>query len=239
MQGKKGNLSQRTAEALRKRIEDGIYEPGIKLPNENELAEELNVSRTTLREAIRILVNEGLLTVYRGKGTFVNNILDQYADADVSIASAADLKVTLRDLFEARMIIEPEAAALAAVRATDDEIEEIIRLGEIVQQNIMDDPAGEVRVASESEFHGAILKAAHNEFLSGFQQLLILTLEKTFDLNENLEQIAEDAYKDHILIMDALKQRDVIALRSAVTIHLRRAVWNEGLLTDSEVRNTL
>ncbi len=232
MQEIKANLSQRTAEVLRSRIEDGTYEPGSKLPNENELADVLSVSRTTLREAIRVLVNEGLLTVYRGRGTFVNKMIDQYADADMNIGNSADLKVTLRDLFEARMIIEPEAAAFAAVRATDEEIEEILKLREIVQQRILEDPAGQERIASESEFHGALMKASHNEFLSGFVSLLTLTIEKTFDLNENLDIIAQDAFKDHILIMDALKQRDAVALRSAVTIHLRRAVWNEGLAQD-------
>lgn len=226
------NLSQRTAQRLREKISKQAkgYQQGEKLPNENVLSEELGVSRTTLREAIRILVNEGLLIVYRGRGTYVSEVLDQYAQgAEIPIGDVRELKVTLRDLFEARMIIEPQAAALAAKRASDEEIAEILHLGEVVQKNIKKDPRGQARVESENAFHGAILRAAHNDFLAQFIPVLTQTIEQTFALRENLEEIAEDAYKDHVLIMDCLKQRDEAALRSAVLIHLHHAAWHENL----------
>ena len=71
------NLSQKTADIIKNRIiNEQVLLPGDKLPNENELSNELGVSRATLREAIRILVNDGLLTVYRGKGTFVSEKAD-------------------------------------------------------------------------------------------------------------------------------------------------------------------
>lgn len=225
------NLSQKTAEILRNRIiGEKILLPGEKLPNENDLSTELGVSRATLREAIRILVNDGLLTVYRGRGTFVSEKADQFAGTDrIGNIDTADMKVRLRDLYETRLIIEPEAAFLAARRATDEEIKEILRLGDIVQRNIKKNPRGTARVESESEFHGAIMKAAHNDFLAQFIPLLTETIEKTFAIDENLEIIAEDAYKDHIMIMHFLEQRDAAALRSAVTIHLHHAAINENL----------
>ena len=228
------NLSQKTAEILKKRIfDEKTLVPGDKLPNENELSSELGVSRATLREAIRILVNDGILTVYRGKGTFVSSKVDQFAEASViGNIDNIDMKVRLRDLYEARLIIEPEAASLAAMRATDEEIEEILNLGEIVQKNIKKNPRGAARVNSEKEFHGAIMKAAHNDFLAQFIPVLTETIEKTFALDENLEIIAEDAYKDHIMIMHFLKVRDAAALKSAVTIHLHHAAINENLKLD-------
>ena len=113
-----------------------------------------------------------------------------------------------------------------------EEIEEILRLGEIVQKNIKRNPRGSARVRSESEFHGAIMKAAHNDFLAQFIPLLTETIEKTFALDENLEIIAEDAYKDHIMIMHFLELRDAAALKSAVTIHLHHAAINENLKLD-------
>ncbi|WP_173472623.1 FadR/GntR family transcriptional regulator [Eubacterium ruminantium] len=228
------NLSQKTAEILKKRIfDEKTLVPGDKLPNENELSSELGVSRATLREAIRILVNDGILTVYRGKGTFVSSKVDQFAEASViGNIDNIDMKVRLRDLYEARLIIEPEAASLAAMRATEEEIEEILNLGEIVQKNIKKNPRGAARVNSEKEFHGAIMKAAHNDFLAQFIPVLTETIEKTFALDENLEIIAEDAYKDHIMIMHFLKVRDAAALKSAVTIHLHHAAINENLKLD-------
>ncbi|MBB5182449.1 FadR/GntR family transcriptional regulator [Catenisphaera adipataccumulans] len=223
---KKENLSQRTAQTLRSWIDEGRYKPGDKLPNENELSDQLGISRTTLREAIRELVSEQRLEARRGSGTYVADQLDTKAKTSIP---TADMKVTLRDLYETRMIFEPEAAALACRRATDEEIQEILRLGNEVQRWIIDEPAGNHRIASESAFHSAIIKASHNEFLSQFMPIITETIEKTFALKINLEIIAEDAYKDHIMIMEFLKQRDAEALKSAVTIHLHHAVWNENL----------
>ena len=93
----------------------------------------------------------------------------------------------------------------------------------------MENPTGKERIVSESEFHNAIVKASHNDFLSQFMPMLTETIEKTFSLDFNLDVIAEDAYKDHIMIMNFLKKRDAAALKSAVTIHLHHAFWTEQL----------
>ena len=226
----KENLSQRTAETLRAQIlEEKRYQYGEKLPNENELSETLGISRTTLREAIRILISEGLLVVKRGRGTFVADQFDQYTDSSMDVQELFKMKVTLRDLYETRLICEPQAAALACKRATDKEIEQILALGEECQRQVKLNPQGKDRIASESAFHGAIIKAAHNDFLSQFMPTLTQTIEQTFALNYNLDVIAEDAYKDHILIMDFLKKRDGEAIKSAVTIHLHHAVQHEKI----------
>lgn len=226
----KENLSQRTAETLKAQIlDEKIYGYGEKLPNENELSETLGISRTTLREAIRILISEGLLVVKRGRGTFVADQFDQYTDSSMDVQELFKMKVTLRDLYETRLIFEPQAAALACKRATDKEIEQILALGEECQRQVKLNPQGKDRIASESAFHGAIIKAAHNDFLSQFMPTLTQTIEQTFALNYNLDVIAEDAYKDHILIMDFLKKRDGEAIKSAVTIHLHHAVQHEKI----------
>lgn len=235
MQEKKENLSQRTADILRSMIlDDQEYQVGEKLPNENELSEKLGISRTTLREAIHMLVSEGLLVVRRGKGTFVASQAERYADGGIGLQEFADMKVTLRDLYETRMIFEPEAAALACKRATDEEIAEILRLGRECQKHLLNNPTGRERIESESSFHGAILKASHNDFISRFMPMLTETIEKTFALDFNLDVIAEDAYKDHILIMNFLEKRDAEALKSAVTIHLHHAFLTEQLSWQAE-----
>lgn len=218
--------AHRVAQALRGLIDQGTYAAGTKLPNENELSAQLGVSRTTLREATRILVSEGRLSVRRGSGTYVADPLGQKAQTKIDMH---DLKVTLRDLYEARVIFEPQAAALACRRASDEEIAEILRLGEEVQKLIKQDPEGEARVASETAFHSAIIKASHNEFLANFMPIINETIEQTFALKYNLDIIAEDAYKDHILIMNFLEKRDAEGVRSAVLIHLHHAIWNEEI----------
>lgn len=228
----KENLSQRTAEILKKMIiEEHIYNYGEKLPNENELSQKLGISRTTLREAIRTLISNGVLVVKRGKGTYVAEQIDQYAQG-IEVNDFLKKKVTLRDLYETRLIFEPEAAALACKRATDEEIAEILRLGEICQKELKKDPCGKKRIDSETAFHGAILKASHNEFLGQFLPILTNTIQKTIELNYNLEIIAEEAYKDHIMIMKFLEQRDFVGVKSALTIHLHHAVINEQISFD-------
>ena len=234
----KTNLSQRTAEILRDRInKDHVYEYGEKLPNENELSEELGVSRTTLRESIRILVSEGMLVVQRGKGTFVSKPLERTPSGGITMQDFSDSKVTLRDLYETRMIFEPEAAALACRRASDAEIEHIISLGRHCQKLLLRNPSGRERIESETAFHCAIVEASHNVFLSQFMPMLTQTIEKTFALDYNLDVIAEDAYKDHIMIMNFLEKRDGQALKSAVTIHLHHAFWTEELPWEKENHN--
>ena len=224
---KKENLSQRTADALRKMIlEDGSYQVGQKLPNENVLSSQLGISRTTLREAIRILVSEGLLYVERGNGTFVSSQMNVKTESHMDVNA---MKVTLRDLYEARMIIEPEAAVLACQRARQEEIDYILKVGDEVQHLILKDPTAPERIATETEFHCSIVRACHNDFLSQFTPIIKETIEKTFALHMNLEIIAEDAYKEHIMIMDFLKRRDAQALKSAVTIHLHHALMHEEI----------
>ncbi len=224
-------LSQKTADILKKQITDKkLYKPGDRLPNENRLSESFSVSRTTLREAIKILVSEGILVVRRGKGTYVNDTFDRsLGNAPLPTGSVTSQKVTLRDLYEVRLIIEPKAAAMAAKRATDGEIKEILKLGKRVQAEIKKNAAGDGRMRSECDFHTAILKASHNDYISSFSPVLVKTIENTFELNENLELIAKDAYQDHITIMGFLKSRDPEGVESAMIIHLRHAMEHEDL----------
>lgn len=224
---KKENLSQRTADVLRQMIvQKQTYQVGQKLPNENDLSAQLGISRTTLREAIRILVSEGLLYVERGNGTFVSSQMDVKTDPQLDIHAK---KITLRDLYEARMIIESEAAVLACKRATQEDIDYILKVGKEVQEWILKDPTSSERIEVEAEFHSSIVRACHNDFLAQFTPIIKETIEKTFDLHLNLDVIAEDAYKEHILIMDFLKRRDAQALKSAVTIHLHHAILHEEI----------
>ena len=224
----RANLAQRTAEQLRREINEGdTYAPGSKLPNENELSLEMGVSRTTLREAIRILVAEGVLQVHRGKGTYVNARQEPLSDA---LPSFHEQKVALKDLYEARLIIEPAATALACQRATDEEIEEIVRLVKATQEQFHNDYNNQEIIQREIAFHDALIRASHNQFFDYFIPVVNQTIEKTFELEYKWEAVAEGAYNDNFMIIDFLRKRDAEALRSVMTIHLHRALWTEQLL---------
>ena len=122
-------LADSIAQTILKMIEvENRFSIGDKLPNENELAKELGVSRSTLREAVKILTTNGVLEIKRGKGTFVtNNTIIESGDIG-EIASGLD------DLFEMRLMFEPDCAYYAAQRATDEEIAIICKYGEAVEK---------------------------------------------------------------------------------------------------------
>ena len=100
--------------------EDKIFAPGEQLPNENTLSSRLGVSRATLREAIRILAAQGVLDVYRGRGTFISP--DIYTLNDIGLESMERVRVHLKDLYEARLLFEPEIASIVCRRASDTEL---------------------------------------------------------------------------------------------------------------------
>ena len=145
---KKPNLSQQTARRLYNLIAaEKKFVPGEKLPNELDLAQELGVSRATLREAIQSLAVQGVLEVRRGLGTFVSRRVEEIDDFGFS--SLEQVRGQLRDLFELRTIFEPQAAALACRRATADELSDILAQGERV--------AAAIRAAGWSPRPGVVM----------------------------------------------------------------------------------
>ena len=134
MKAKTGKLSEQTADRLYSMIvEQMLYPAGSKLPNENDLSREMNVSRTTLREAISFLVTQDILEIRRGKGTFVAKELP---NKGLDLSQLADMRSRIRatDLFEMRLIFEPATVALACQRATDEELENIKKKAELMEQ---------------------------------------------------------------------------------------------------------
>jgi DNA-binding FadR family transcriptional regulator len=113
------NLADSAAESLRREILDGRWALGKRIPNETNLSELLSVSRGTVREAVRVLVSQGLLETRQGSGTYVRSI----------IASKETLsrvrRTGLRDLWEARAALDVEAARLAAIRHTLSDLEQM------------------------------------------------------------------------------------------------------------------
>lgn len=113
-------LSDSVADTLLSMIViDKKFGPGDKLPNENELSELLGVSRTTLREAIRILAAGNVLEIQRGRGTYVRG---DFKDSSMESLNGLTARVGAEDLYEMRLIFEPEAAYYATLRATPAEL---------------------------------------------------------------------------------------------------------------------
>lgn len=212
-------LSQSVADNILSMITiEKRYSAGDKLPNELDLSEELNVSRTTLREAIRILVALDILEIQRGKGTFVTeNAFNQQQD----IEQLANIKIKAKDLYEMRLIFEPEAAYLASIRATEAEIKRIIEYGKKVEFEILNK---QDRTNDEHSFHKAIAQATHNEFMNKLMPILYQAISKGVVLSLSSDKAIQDTINDHRMIMDFLEQRNAEGAKNAMRIHIMHAM---------------
>lgn len=222
----KGNkmLSQSVADNILSMITiEKRFSVGDKLPNELDLSEELNVSRTTLREAIRILVALDILEIQRGKGTYVKeNAFKKQQDLE----QLSNIKVNARDLYEMRLIFEPEAAYYAALRATDSEIKRILEFGKKVEKEISNH---QDRTDDEHSFHKAIAQATHNEFMNKLMPILYQAISKGVYLSLQSEKAIEDTINDHRMIMEFLEQRNAEGAKNAMKIHIMHAMKELGL----------
>lgn len=199
------------------------FAAGDKLPNELALSEELNVSRTTLREAIRILVAHDILEIQRGKGTFVTEKAFQRPQ---DLEQLSDIKVNAKDLYEIRLIFEPEAAYFAALRGTDAEISRILNYGKQIENEIK---KGLNRTTNEHAFHKAIAQSTHNEFMNKLMPILYQAITKGVILSEQSSKAIHDTINDHRMIMEFLEQRNADGARNAMKIHIMHAIKELGL----------
>ena len=231
---KKKSLVQQVADDIYKMItEDKIFAPGEQLPNENTLSSRLGVSRATLREAIRILAAQGVLDVYRGRGTFISP--DIYTLNDIGLESMERVRVHLKDLYEARLLFEPEIASIVCRRASDAELKKIFEVGAEVEKVIL---AGKDRTEMDSEFHKILVKASHNEFLQRLFPIIDKSIQEAIKLNgcklPSEDLLAKDTLRDHALLMEFLKNRDAVSARNAMSIHLHHIITNLNINSDDE-----
>lgn len=216
---KSAMLADSTAQRIMKMIEEeNRFSPEDKLPNENDLAQELGVSRSTLREAVKILTTNGVLEIRRGKGTFVtSNIV-------INSEDLSDIASGLDDLFEMRLMFEPDCAYLAAQRATDEEIETICYYGEQVEKKIL---SGEDRTVEEQKFHESIANATHNSFVKQFMPIIFNAIRKGVVVLMKNQDVSQDNLNDDRLIMEFIKKRNPEGARTAMRLHIIHAL--EGL----------
>ena len=217
---KKNSLIEQTVENLLEMINvQKKLVRGDKLPNENDLAAQLMVSRGTLREAVRILETQDILKIERGKGTFITgNTANQNGSA---LDTLAKVKTNLQDLMEIRLIIEPEAAYLASIRANDYEIERILHYGKINENKIL---SKEDRTEEEQLFHYAISQATHNDFMKNLMPIINQAIHKGVMLSKQNSLIDETTLNDHRMLMEFLQARNAEGARTAMKMHILHAI---------------
>lgn len=210
-----------TVNLLLDSVVSGSVKPGDSLPAESVLAHNLDVSRLTLREAVRILTDRGVLRPVHGSGTFVNPP-DQWTDLDSMIAlqsqTSGPREIAL-NLVEIRRMIEVAASGLAAERHTD---EDILNMEESLAQFRTGHDSDDVAVAVRSDlaFHDTILRAAGNPFLTTvFDPLRGALLAGRAETSAH-PSVRIHAMAHHEAILEALRNRDPTAARSAMAAHM-------------------
>ena len=217
------NTGDAIAGALAEQILSGDLPPDTRLPSERRLAVEFGTSRPMVREALRSLVERGLIDVEPGRGAFVRS------EAGPRRFQPLDLEyrrrgTTARQLSEARLMLETEAAALATVHADDNDI---AILGSAVDR--LEASATPLdRVRNDLGFHVAMVGAAHNPVIETmFASIHGLTVELMVRSAADAE-IIRRSEPFHRLAFEAIRDRDASAARAAIHAHLSFAASTYG-----------
>jgi len=162
---KRDSTSKMIIKQIKDQISNGELEAGEKLPTERKLAELLGISRTSVREAIQALAFSGYLDVIQGKGAFVKENASKYDEMLNLFSRISDF--SLPALMEVRIMFESEFARLAALRANEDNIEEIKEKFKAMKniENI------NIFIIKDLEFHLSIAKATHNPLMNTLMRI--------------------------------------------------------------------
>jgi len=212
---------ERVAEQIEKRILDGELCKGDRLPTERELAEQFQVSRTAVREAMKILAQKGLVDMRPGRGTIVID------GASAAMQNSIGLMMKLKlgeiggsdSLVEFRTILEIEIAALAAARTTEKEISAMRMAIDAMDESLND---ADAYIAADNIFHEALAQATQNA-------LIIILISSIVNLlSEQRKQIFEveggpqRGQIHHRRILESVIRRDPEAARAAMRSHLQQ-----------------
>lgn len=229
------NLNAQTVERLGQRIVQGHYGEGKQLPIESDLCAELGVSRSVVREATKILVSKGFLCSKPKVGTTVQskscwNLLD--ADVLEWVIQSLPPDEFLDMLFGARMAIEPNAAALAAHKATEEDIE---RIGTAYRDMAAARSLADA-IEPDVRFHQAVLDATHNDVIRYIGRTLQNALAVSIRLTSWHEKIHRLTLPRHKAVYQAIAKRDSSKAAQAVRTLLSesRRDYDKKLVEDGK-----
>jgi GntR family transcriptional repressor for pyruvate dehydrogenase complex len=201
---------------IRTLIAEGKLKSGDRLPPERDLAERFRVSRASVREALRALESTGLIEIRLGEGTFVREI-----SVDALIEPLALVILTQREavgeLFEARRLLEPPIAALAARRSTREEIQEMER---VLEEQGKEVAAGGTGLAQDAAFHAAIASSTQNRAITRIVHAVVDLLSQSREESLQTPGRATRSHQDHRQILETIRGRRPDAARRAMLNHL-------------------
>jgi DNA-binding FadR family transcriptional regulator len=219
-------LSDQLHTLLSQRIAGGEMPAGSRLPSEAQLVDEFGVSRTVVREAIARLRSDGLVTTRAGLGAFVADSLRTLPFR----LTGRDQHLNVREVFELRLGLEAEAAALAAERGTPAQIAAIAAAKESMAVAMQ---AGADGVEEDFQFHRAIAEATNNSIYRSFLSFLEPHLREQMQTTRTYTLRAQrvgDVEREHAELVAAIRSRDPLRAREAARAHLRAGMERQDQL---------
>jgi GntR family transcriptional regulator, transcriptional repressor for pyruvate dehydrogenase complex len=215
---KKTRIHEEVFSQIRELIKDGRLKARDQLPSERELAETFKVSRTSVREALRALESQGMIVSRTGMGNFV---VDMPVESLVGPLARLliDEKKALADVFEMRKLIEPHIAALAAQRATRNDVAQLKR---IVAKQIEAVSCGTTGVEADAEFHFTIGRATRNQALQKLVSGLMELLSRSREDSLQTEVRRNRSVDAHRRIIAAIERHDKNRARGEMLRHIEQ-----------------
>jgi GntR family transcriptional regulator, transcriptional repressor for pyruvate dehydrogenase complex len=212
-------LYEQIVQQVEESIQNGSLKPGNQLPPERELAQQFGVSRTAVREAVKALREKGLVEAYPGRGTFItdgtSHAIRQSLDRMIKIGQPEGSTY----LAEAREILEPEIAALAATRADDEDLTSMREAVEVMDSARRDCDAF---IEADLDFHLALAEAAANPIILSLIDSIVGLLREQRMRVFQVEGGPERGQYHHKRILEAVERHDAVAAREAMKAHLRQ-----------------
>lgn len=208
------SLVDNTTDQIIQLILDRDMQPGDRLPTEVELTQHLGVGRSTVREAVRRLASRNILEVRQGSGTFVSGKKGVPEDPFglTFIGSGPEVALELSDV---RLMLEPELAATAAIRATPEQIQSLSEMCNQVEKSIL---AGTDYREDDIAFHHCIAEISGNSVLQNI--IPVISSSINISVQETGDEFRSFTLEEHRRIVAAIARRDTIGARFAMASHL-------------------
>ncbi len=220
---RKTKVYAEVAAQIQRLVADGRLKPGDRLPPERELAEVFGVSRTSVRDAIRVLETQGLVEARHGEGTVIRQVPIDTIVRPLADALAATKDLTA-DLFDMRKMLEPPLARAAAFRAT---AEDVAALEQIIERQAALTRRGEIAIEEDNLFHYRIALAAKNKVVLRTIDVIMDLLRESRVRSLQGPGRAEKSLDGHRRILAAIRRRDPEAAVQTMREHIEEI---EGVL---------
>lgn len=207
-------LAEQVQEQIYQYILEQQYETGSRIPNEFQLASRFGVGRSTIREAVRLLISRGVLEVRRGSGTYVVSTAPTDLDP-LGLLQFEDKMGLALDLANVRLMLEPGIAEMAALNATEEDIQKLRELCDVVEHKIL---AGESYIQEDIAFHTCVAACAKNKVVE--QLIPIIDTAVLMFVNVTHTQLKEETIRTHRNVVNAIADHDPIGARGAMMTHM-------------------